>query len=712
MWSTKLKKSNTSTKTINWNSTLVDLVGKASQKTIDKLNDAGVVTLYDLLWVFPLRVVELPPVLPFNQIEDQKLFIGRGRVVNVQARPNFRVRGKGKALLYNILVYIKDLHSDQHITLRWFNCYSSVKDKISKCNLIEFFGNPTIYSGQYQINNPEFYPIENIDSPSVFSTISNDLKIQYPTINTIAGIQIKKFIDKIPAQLWDQIEETLPTKILHEKNFISLADSFKSIHGKIKPNKTLEEATQKRLIYEEFFEGQLKLFLRRQYFKKPKAESFQIQNNLFDTFKTFFPHPLTSDQLKTIEDIRHDLAMEHPMMRLVQGDVGCGKTWVAFFASLIVIQKNAQVAFMCPTEALATQHFNEASHLFNQHDLRIKLILGSTPLKEKKRIHEQLAAGEIDLLIGTHALIQENIIFKQLGLAIIDEQHKFGVDQRIKLTSKGAGTHCLIMSATPIPRSLSLTQYGDLDISTIKTMPSGRKGHKTRIVSIDTYQQFLSFMKTRLSMKEQAYVVVPAITDNQEQDFHNLESILEKFKSYFPEFKVSALHGQMKSPEKAEVFQLFNQHKIDILISTSVIEVGINVINATIMAIMNPERFGLSSLHQLRGRVGRGDKPGFCFLVNDKSISDLSLERLKVIESNTDGFKIAEEDLRLRGEGDLFGKEQSGSITQNRFANIVTHAQILFEAKKDADILIKEENPEVFALLNKFSTDERIFTTV
>ncbi len=201
MWSTKLKKSNTSTKTINWNSTLVDLVGKASQKTIDKLNDAGVVTLYDLLWVFPLRVVELPPVRPFTQIENEKLFIGRGKVVNVQARPNFRARGKGKALLYNVLVYIKDLASDQHITLRWFNCYGSVKEKISKCNLIEFFGTPTVFSGQYQLNNPEFYPIENLDSPSVFTTISNDLKIQYPTINTIAGVQIKKFIDKIPSQL-------------------------------------------------------------------------------------------------------------------------------------------------------------------------------------------------------------------------------------------------------------------------------------------------------------------------------------------------------------------------------------------------------------------------------------------------------------------------------------------------------------------------------
>jgi ATP-dependent DNA helicase RecG len=296
-------------------------------------------------------------------------------------------------------------------------------------------------------------------------------------------------------------------------------------------------------------------------------------------------------------------------------------------------------------------------------------------------------------------------------MAIIDEQHKFGVDQRIKLTNKGEGTHCLIMSATPIPRSLSLTQYGDLDISSIKSMPPGRKGHKTRIVTKDTFPQFLNFIQTRLSLNEQVYIVVPAIIENPEQDFHNLENILERFKQYFPQFCVMGLHGQMKSDEKTKMFTDFKNHKINILVSTSVIEVGINVINATIMAIMNPERFGLSSLHQLRGRVGRGEKPGFCFLVNDKDISQLSMERLKVIENNTDGFIIAEEDLRIRGEGDLFGTDQSGSETQKRLANVVLHSDILNEARADAFQLIESNDPYVKVLLEKFSTDDRIFTT-
>jgi ATP-dependent DNA helicase RecG len=268
------------------------------------------------------------------------------------------------------------------------------------------------------------------------------------------------------------------------------------------------------------------------------------------------------------------------------------------------------------------------------------------------------------------------------------------------------------MSATPIPRSLSLTQYGDLDISTIRTMPSGRKGHKTRIVTEETYAQYLNFLKTRLDLKEQIYVVVPAINESEEQTFHNLNDTLELYKKYFPDQSVVGLHGQMKSDEKAKVFNDFKSHKIDVLVSTSVIEVGINVLNATVMSIVSPERFGLSSLHQLRGRVGRGDKPGFCFLVNDKKISSLSRERLKVIEGNTDGFKIAEEDLKLRGEGDLFGTNQSGSQAQKRLANVVLHADILYKAREDALELIAQNDPTISHLLHKFSQDPRVLTTV
>lgn len=723
MWSTKLNPSNSSTKStpkkkaqaeIGWDSALEDFLGKANHKSIEKLEAAGIKEVRDLLWIFPLRVVELPPLRSFQYVEEGRLFIGRAKVLNIQAKPNFRVRGKGKAMLYNIMVHVQDTLSDKILQLKWFNSYGSVKDKIGRATWIEFMGEASVFNGQPQFANPEFFVLDSPESPSPFATAANELKIQYPTVNTVAGLTIKKFIDKIPATLWNSLPETLPASVIKRKQFLSLSESFKVIHAKIKPNPELEAAAEKRLIYEEFFEDQIKIYLRRQYFKKPLARAYSVDEETFRLFCARYPYSLTTDQAKTLSEVRKDLQGPHPMMRLVQGDVGCGKTTIAMIAAMIVIEGGAQAALMCPTEALATQHYIGAKEIFDEKQYRVKLLLGSTPAKEKRQIQQELAEGLIDFIIGTHSLIQESVQFKELGLAIIDEQHKFGVDQRIKLTGKTTGAHCLIMSATPIPRSLSLTQYGDLDISTIKAMPAGRKGHKTRIVTEETYQMFLSFIKTRLSLGEQIYVVVPAISENleSEQDFHNLESMLEKFKKYFPDQAVEGLHGRMKPDEKAQMFHDFKNHKIDILVSTSVIEVGINVLNATVMAIMNPERFGLSSLHQLRGRVGRGEKPGFCFLVNDKQISAVSMERLKVIENNTDGFKIAEEDLKIRGEGDLFGTDQSGSHSQKRLANIILHSDVLIEARNDAYTLIEARDPDIEKLLVKYSEDERIFTTV
>lgn len=703
-----------SQKTIEWSSTLMDFMGKASLKSVEKLNAVGIQEVQDLLWVFPLRVLELPPLRSFDFVEEGRIFIGRAKVLNIQAKPNFRVRGRGKAMLYNIMVYVQDTLSDKILTLKWFNSYGSVNQKIAKCTYIEFMGEASVFNGQVQFTNPEFFQLESTKDPSPFVTVSNELKIQYPTVNTVPGIQVKKIMDKISLALWNNIPETLPKSLIEKKNFLSLSEAFKVIHAKVKPTPELEAKAEKRLIYEEFFEDQIKIHLRRQYYKKPKANSYLVSEDKFSAFCARYPYTLTNDQFKTMNDVRVDLGGAHPMMRMVQGDVGCGKTTIAMIAAMIVIENGAQVALMCPTEALALQHFQSCSELFNSSDYNVRLILGSTPAKEKKQIQKELAEGIIDFIVGTHSLIQETIQFKLLGLAIIDEQHKFGVDQRIRLTNKSAGTHCLIMSATPIPRSLSLTQYGDLDISTIKVMPAGRKGHKTRIVTQDTYKQFLSFIMTRLSLHEQIYVVVPAINESVEveQDFHNLTEVLERFKHYFPDHIVEGLHGQMKPDEKAQIFRAFKSHKVNILVSTSVIEVGINVINATVMAIMNPERFGLSSLHQLRGRVGRGDKPGFCFLVNDKAIAATSMERLKVIENNTDGFKIAEEDLKMRGEGDLFGKDQSGSQAQKRIANIILHADVLYEAREDALELIQMKDPEIENLMLRYSQDARIFTTV
>ena len=361
-----------SKKELSWSSPISDLMGKASAKTTDKLSEAGIRELSDLLWIFPLRVVELPPLRSFDAIEEGRIFLGRAKVLNVQAKPNFRIRGRGKALLYNIMVHVQDLLSDKILTLKWFNSYGSVTSKISKCTFIEFMGEASLYNGQPQFANPEFIALETPDSDSSLVAVSQDYKIQYPTINTVPGLQIKKIIDKVPANLWDQIAETLPTRILKQNNFLSLSESFKVIHAKIKPTADLEARSEKRLIYEEFFIDQIKIHLRRKYFKKPKAEKFSVTSETFSQFLKLYPYELTPDQSRTLSDIRRDLISEHPMMRLVQGDVGCGKTTVAMLAAMIVISSGGQAAFMCPTEALAMQHFSSAKELFAGTDITFK----------------------------------------------------------------------------------------------------------------------------------------------------------------------------------------------------------------------------------------------------------------------------------------------------------------------------------------------------
>lgn len=701
----------TTSNELTWSSSIEDLLSKKSQKTTEKLNAYDIKKLEDLLWIFPLRVVELPEVQDFNKIQDGMIFIGRGKIINIQARPNFRIRGKGRALLYNIVATVKDVFSDQYLTLRWFNTYGSVKQKLEKLDIIEFMGEASFFANKAQVVNPETYALEGPNAESHFQKTGGDLKIQYPTINSISGIQIKKIIDQIPNQLWENIDEILPSDLISERNLLNLKDAFKILHAKIKPNDELHVKAENRLIYNEFFIDQIKIMLRRKFLKKPKALALTISNDQLEFYKNKFAFELTKDQMTVLDQTRKDLSKDEPMMRMIQGDVGCGKTIIAFLNVAICTESGFQSALMCPTEALALQHFLSAEEFFQNTNVKFALLLGSTSTKDKKIIYQKLENGEINFIIGTHSLFQEAVKFKNLALAIIDEQHKFGVEQRISLINKGAGTHCLIMSATPIPRSLSLTRYGDLDISIIKSMPLGRKGHKTRIVRSETFAQYLSFIKTRLAMGEQIYVVVPAINESAEQEMHHLEEVLETYRKYFAEYKITGLHGQMKSEEKQKVFKQFKDHQCDILVSTSVIEVGINVPNATVMSILNPERFGLSSLHQLRGRVGRGDKPGFCFLVVEKELSPISMERLRVIENHTDGFIIAEEDLKMRGEGDLFGKEQSGSA-QRKFANLILHSDLLETARLDLQKYMDLNDPVIIAQIEKISHDAKIFNTI
>lgn len=697
-----MKSSPSDTIDINWGSPITSLArAKRPSPTLEKLSEAGIREIENLLWILPLRIHKSPGPSPFREALIDQYFRGSGKVIHVEIRPAFGRRGKGNILLYNGFVVLKDDLSAESLSLRWFNLYLNQKKQIESLERISFMGQVQEFKAQKQIINPQILSTEQI-SPYI---------IEYPTVNKLPGSTFKKAIDLIPASLWNNVPQLLP-ELGYDKK-LSLGEAFKIIHGKIPPedfSSKLKDRAEERLIYEEFLIDQLKIQTRRKYIKRKAAPVFKTDAKVATQLKSSLPFKLTDDQEKVFEEILKDFTSGHPMMRMVQGDVGCGKTIVAYLAAKVTNNNGHQVALMCPTEALAQQHYESFKQL--SPDSPIELLLGSTKVKEKKAILNKLKNGDIHIVIGTHALFQDTVHFHKLGLAIIDEQHKFGVEQRLRLVSKGEGTHSLIMTATPIPRTLSLAQYGDLDISTIKTMPAGRKGIKTRITEKANYDKYVEFVKARLMQREQAYFVFPAIDESEIVDLQNVKESLKKYQASFRAFKIEMLHGQMKAEEKEKVVQDFRDQKIHILISTSVIEVGINIPNATVMSIYNPERFGLSSLHQLRGRVGRGDKPGFCFLVLDKELTPESYHRLEVIEKNLDGFVIAEEDLKFRGEGDLFGVDQSGSLSSKKLANFITHSEILEQVVKDVEKL-KQQKPSLLnPLFEKLAKDQKILDTI
>jgi ATP-dependent DNA helicase RecG len=686
---------------ISWDSTLRKLSKKS--KTIETLEKQGFHSLKDLLTIFPLRTQQVPQIKNFTFASVDHLFRGLGKVIDFQQRPNLRVKGKGGVTLTNSTLIVQDFFSSQYISLKWFNLYPSQAKSLKEYEYIYFTGTVSEFAGQKQITSPDIVILdENESSRSLEAwqkqdTAINQVKVTYPTIAGISPRHLKGVFDKIPTNLWLNINDPIPQVIREKRFFLSLQECFSIIHGQCNSEQISEANLSKcheRLLYNELIFNQVNVYLRKKRKMDETGQKINITSSFMIDHQDLFPYKLTNDQKSACDDIFKDFQKDYPMMRLIQGDVGSGKTTIALLSALAVVKDDYQVALMCPTETLAQQHYyNFKSILKDQANCR--LLTGSLDRKTKKQTLEDMANGVSHITIGTHALIQKDVHFKKLAFVIIDEQHKFGVQQRIDLVAKGTGTHCIIMTATPIPRSLRLAQYGDLELSIIKELPSSRKGTQTRVVQQESYQKYLSFLKTRISMGEQAYVVVPAIEDNEEQNMLNLEVIYKKYCDYFPEIRINALHGKMKHQDKSDVFTKFKNKEIDILISTSVIEVGIDNPNATVMAILSPERFGLSSLHQLRGRVGRGNKKGFCFLVNDREISQKAHERLKVIEDNTDGFLIADEDLKTRGEGNLFGREQSGAIISQLSVDIFTRPGLLEWAEHDTHI-IDQEYPDYF----------------
>ena len=503
----------------------------------------------------------------------------------------------------------------------------------------------------------------------------------YHTTFGLSNKQIRKYINST-VNLGYEIDDYIPTFISQKYHLLNKSEAIRHLHNPVDEIKLKQSI--KRTKYEELFVYMLKMNYLKQSKKIDHGLKRDISYDKVEQFIDDLPFELTRDQIKSVEEIYKDLTENMRMNRLLQGDVGSGKTIVAFITMYINYLGGYQSALMAPTEILAQQHYQNSKELFKKYNIDIALLTGKTKTKEKKESYEKLKNGTIDFIIGTHALFTDDVIYKNLGLVITDEQHRFGVNQRSNLKNKGTTPDILYMSATPIPRTYALTLYGDMDVSNIKTLPSGKKQIITTLKTEKKIKNVLTSMYNELKQRHQIYVVAPLIEESDKIDLKNVYDLEEKFNKAFGKIcNIDILHGKMKPSEKEKVMQKFKENKINILISTTVIEVGVDVKNATMMVIFDAERFGLSALHQLRGRVGRNNLQSYCIL-----ISNYEKERLNVLTKTNDGFKVSEEDFLLRGSGDIFGLRQSGDMIF-KMADLKQDFNILLKAKEDSEYLLK-----------------------
>lgn len=520
-------------------------------------------------------------------------------------------------------------------------------------------------------------------------SLSNKVKIE-PVYHLTSGLTNKNMALYINMALLSQskeIHDSIPLKYQEKYNFSNKRMALNIVHNP--PSKEKLKEAMIRLKYEELFEFMFKInYLKEENKKANSGIEREIDESKVNEFISHLPYELTKDQVTAVNTIIKDLKSKSRMNRLLQGDVGSGKTIVSFIAMYANYLSGYQSALMAPTEILATQHFSNLKDIFANYNLNMALLTGSTPKKEKDLIYEELKNGDIDIIVGTHALIQEDVTYHNLGLVITDEQHRFGVNQRANLQNKGQKPDTLYMSATPIPRTYALTIYGDMDVSTIKTRPKGRKKIKTVVKTNKEIKAVLEMMYEELKEGHQIYVIAPLIEESENSDLTNVNDLKEKMTLAFgSKYKIDLVHGKMASAAKELIMNEFLQNKVQILISTTVIEVGVDVPNATMMVIFNAERFGLSTLHQLRGRVGRSELQSSCIL-----ISDNDTKRLEIMENTNDGFEISEEDFKLRGHGDLFGTKQSGDMTF-KIADLKADYKILLQAREDSlEYLLDKEN--------------------
>ncbi len=566
------------------------------------------------------------------------------------------------------------------------------------------------------IRDPRSDDEENISDPSL-ATIHTG---RVPIYRKLGPFQTKRLREIVHSVITDldtaSIVDDMPADLIERNKLLPRGQALAELHfppegTTVADYEMFRSPAQRRLIFDEFFWLSFAMqLLRGERQKEPKGTVIEISETTKERLRNLLPFALTGAQKRVIGDIFADLKSEAPMNRLIQGDVGSGKTIVAFLAMFAAMENGYQAALMAPTEILAEQHFRNAKKLFEGTGYRVDLLIGSTRAAEKRRIQAELAAGEINMIIGTHAIIQDKVAFDRLGLAVIDEQHRFGVLQRAQLKAAGQNPDILVMTATPIPRSLAMTVYGDLDVSIIDELPPGRTPIKTVVCGEDKRSGVYKGIEREVNLGRQAYVVYPLIEESEKSDLKAAKQMYEDLKKrVFPHLSVGLLHGRMKPAEKEAIMKDFVAGEIDVLVSTTVIEVGVDVPNASLMVIEHAERFGLSQLHQLRGRVGRGADQSYCVLLAGYKRTAVAKERLGIMEDSSDGFKIAEKDLELRGQGEILGTRQSG-IQSFRLANIVRDLDILIAARREAeDYLTKRRlSPETSAMVKRARSDKNV----
>lgn len=690
-----------------WDSDIQYLPGVGPKRAALLRSELELATIGDLIRFYPFRYMDRSTVLPIAAVVPDAAHVQiRATVVSAELLHNGR----------RLSVIVQD--ESGRMELVFFKGVKYTAERLQPGRTFLFFGKPTAWQGRINMVHPEIDvpgTAGGADIPGVSGAAAAGVMTGVYTSTDrlktagITGKVMNKLMGNALQLCLPEIRETLPAYILQEKHLVSLPRALRNIHF---PSDAyaLKDAVY-RLKFEELF--LLQLALLKQKYIRSRADRGIPMSKVGDAFNRCYeslPYDLTGAQKRVIREIRDDLRSGRQMNRLLQGDVGSGKTMVAVLSALIAVGNGFQACIMAPTEVLANQHFVNISKYLVPTGVEVALLTGSTKTAERRRIHAGLQDGSIGIIVGTHALIEDTVVFRRLGLAIVDEQHRFGVDQRAKLWAKGADglpPHVLVMTATPIPRTLAMTLYGDLDVSVIDEMPPGRKPVQTMLITEGRRAALWKFIREQIALGRQAFIVYPLIFESEKLDYQNLEQGYEKVMEAFPfpPYKTAIVHGQQSAEDKAFNMDAFSAGRANILVSTTVIEVGVDVPNASVMVIESAERFGLSQLHQLRGRVGRGSDKAYCILVKGQKVSKESQKRLDLLCATENGFELAEEDMKMRGPGDLEGTQQSGLPISLGLASLAKDGALLAEARAYAETVLQRdptlERPENAPLLRE-----------